>query len=39
VPFAKEKFDENGRLKDDITRARIRELLENLVAWTKKLKN
>jgi len=39
VPFAKEKFDENVRLKDDTTRARIRELLENLVAWTKKLKN
>jgi len=38
VPFAKEKFDENVRLKDDTTRARIRELLENLVAWTKKLK-
>jgi chromate reductase len=38
VPFAKDKFDENGRLKDDTTRTRIRELLENLVAWTKKLK-
>jgi chromate reductase len=38
VPFAKDKFDENGQLKDDSTRTRIRELLENLVAWTKKLK-
>jgi len=38
VPLAEEKFDENGRLKDDKTRAKIRELLENLVAWTKKLK-
>jgi chromate reductase len=38
VPFAKDKFDENGQLKDDTTRTRIRELLENLVAWTKKLK-
>ena len=38
VPFAKDKFDENGRLKDDTTRTRIQELLENLVAWTKKLK-
>ncbi len=38
VPFAREKFAENGQLKDDTTRARIRELLENLVAWTKKLK-
>ena len=38
VPFAKDKFDENGQLKDDITRTRIRELLENLVALTKKLR-
>ena len=38
VPFAKEKFDENGRLKDDETRTKIRELLENLVTWAKKLK-
>jgi chromate reductase len=38
VPFAKEKFDENGRLKDDTTQAKIRELLENLVIWAKKLK-
>ena len=38
VPFAKDKFNENGQLKDDTTRTRIRELLENLVALTKKLR-
>jgi len=38
VPFAGEKFDENGQLKDDKTRAIIRELLENLVTLAKKLK-
>lgn len=38
VAFANEKFDENGRVKDEKTMERIRELLESLVAWTKKLK-
>ncbi|MEM3880627.1 MAG: NAD(P)H-dependent oxidoreductase [Candidatus Bathyarchaeia archaeon] len=38
VPLAGEKFDEDGRLIDEKTRAKIRELLENLVAWTRKLK-
>ena len=38
VSFAGRKFDENGQLNDDKTRAKIRELLENLVAWTRKLK-
>jgi len=38
VPFAKEKFDENGTLKDKETKERIRELLEALGAWTRKLK-
>jgi chromate reductase len=38
VSFAGEKFDENGQLKDDKTRAIIRELLENLVTLAKKLK-
>ncbi len=37
VTFSKEKFDENGRLKDEMTRKLIRELLESLVAWTRQL--
>jgi chromate reductase len=38
VPFADEKFDEEGRLTDEKTRDKIKELLESLVAWTKKMK-
>ena len=38
VTFAREKIDENGRLKDETARKRIGELLENLVAWKKKLR-
>jgi len=38
VPFADEKFDEQGRLIDENTKERIKELLESLVAWTKKMK-
>ena len=32
------KFDENGNLVDDATRFIIKEMLENLIAWTRKLK-
>ena len=38
VVFAKEKFDENGRLKDEMSKKFIKELLEGLVAWTKQLR-
>ena len=38
VTFAFQKIDENGRLTDETTRELIKELLENLVAWTRKLK-
>jgi len=38
VTFAHEKFDKNGRLKDEETRKMIIELLETLVRWTKRLK-
>jgi len=38
VPFDDEKFDEEGRLIDEKTREKIKELLESLVAWTKKMK-
>jgi chromate reductase len=38
VPFAQEKIDQNGRLTDQKTREKIKELLEALVSWTKKSK-
>jgi chromate reductase len=38
VPLAYEKIDQNGRLTDQKTREKIKELLEALVIWTKKLK-
>ena len=38
VPFAQEKVDNNGRVTDERTRKKIGDLLESLVAWTKKMK-
>ena len=38
VPFAQEKVDSNGRVTDEKTRKKMRELLEGLVAWTKRTK-
>jgi len=38
VPFVHEKIDKDGKVTDPKTREKIRELLENLVAWTKRLK-
>ncbi len=38
VPFAHEKIDRDGRVTDQKTREKIRELIESLVAWTKQLK-
>ena len=37
VAFAREKIDKDGRVTDQKTREKIRELLESLVAWTRKL--
>jgi len=37
VASADEKIDEKGNLADEKTRKKIRQLLENLVDWTKKL--
>ena len=34
---AGEKFDEQGNLTDETTRGFIRQLLENLVAWTQRI--
>ncbi len=38
VPFAQDKVDDNGRVKDEKTRQKIRELLEGLVIWTRRTK-
>ena len=38
VPFAQDKIDKNGNVTDEKTRERVRELLVNLVAWTRRLK-
>jgi len=38
VPFAQEKIDQNGKLTDQKTSEKIKELLEALVAWTRNLK-
>ncbi|MEM4297821.1 MAG: NAD(P)H-dependent oxidoreductase [Nitrososphaerota archaeon] len=38
VPRAGEKFDSSGILIDEEARTKIKELLENLVAWTMKMK-
>lgn len=39
VSFANEKIDQDGKIKDEKTKKKIGELLESLVAWTKKLKS
>jgi chromate reductase, NAD(P)H dehydrogenase (quinone) len=38
VPFAQNKFDTNGNLVDENTQLFVRQLLQNLVNWTRKLK-
>jgi len=38
VTFANEKIDEKGRLPDEKTREKIRQLLESLIAWTRRLR-
>jgi chromate reductase, NAD(P)H dehydrogenase (quinone) len=38
VPFAQDKIDKDGNVTDVKTREKIRELLENLVTWTRRLK-
>jgi chromate reductase len=37
VTFAQDKFDANGKLVDDNTEKFLRQLLDNLVNWTRKL--
>ena len=38
VPFAENKFDTNGNLVDENTQMFVRQLLQNLVNWTRKVK-
>ena len=38
VPFVQNKFDANRNLVDKNTQMFVRQLLQNLVNWTKKLK-
>jgi chromate reductase, NAD(P)H dehydrogenase (quinone) len=37
VTFAQDKFDANGKLVDNNTKKFLRQLLDNLVNWTRKL--
>ncbi|AFM24413.1 NADPH-dependent FMN reductase [Desulfomonile tiedjei] len=39
VPYVHEKVDKNGNLTDEKTLNRIKELLESLVTWTRKLRS
>jgi chromate reductase len=38
VPYANEKIDSSGKVTDPKTREKIKELLQSLVIWTKRLK-
>jgi chromate reductase, NAD(P)H dehydrogenase (quinone) len=38
VPMARQKFDVEGRLTDELTRSFVRQLLEALYAWTNRLR-
>ena len=38
VTFAAEKIDDMGKVRDEKTREKIKELLVSLIAWTRKLK-
>ena len=37
VPFVEKKVDQEGRIIDETTRRLVRELLDALIAWTRKL--
>lgn len=39
VPFAQERIDKDGRVTDQKTKELIKQLIENLVAWTRRLKS
>ena len=37
ITFAREKFDASGKLTDEKSKQKVKELVEALVAWTKRL--
>ena len=39
IPFAQDRIDNDGKLIDAQTRTKIKEQIEGLVAWTKRLKH
>jgi chromate reductase len=39
MPFAQEHVDANGNVTDEQTRQLVRQLLEALVQWTRKLRD
>jgi chromate reductase len=39
VPLVQNKVDNNGKVTDEKTRKKIRDLLQTLVAWTRKMKS
>jgi chromate reductase len=38
VPFADKKFDDKGRLTDETTKEKVKELVAALVEWINKVK-
>jgi chromate reductase, NAD(P)H dehydrogenase (quinone) len=38
VPFVQNKIDKSGKMTDEQTRAKIKELIESLAVWTHRLK-
>ena len=38
LPFAQDKFDANGKLTDEYTKKFLRQLLQNLADWTRRLR-
>ena len=38
VPFVEKKVDQEGRIADETTRKLVKELLETLIVWTRKLR-
>jgi chromate reductase len=37
VTFAEDKFEKDGRLKDEMTKELMKNMLENLIVWTNRL--
>jgi len=38
VPFVDKKVDQEGRISDETTKKLVKDLLENLIAWTRRLR-